>query len=68
MIHFELTADEAKFLAAQLADRRRHIENELVHTDKRSMQADIARDLERVEVLYDRLFHTMTLAATDVAV
>lgn len=51
MIRFELTRDDATFLSDNLAIRAREIENELVHTDTRSMQKDLASDLKRIERL-----------------
>ncbi len=51
MINLDLTQNDAVFLQDQLAKRARQMENELVHTDKRSMQADLARDLEQLERL-----------------
>lgn len=59
MITLELTPDDGVFLAEQLKLQRRHIENELVHTDKRAMQADLARDLERLDRLCARVTNAM---------
>lgn len=68
MITIDLTNDDATFLGEQLANRCREVENELVHTDKRSLQAEIARDLERLERLHEQLVRTITLAKSPVAV
>ncbi len=68
MITLQLTTDDAAFLAEQLASRVRHVENELVHTDKHEMQTEIARDLERLERLHARLAHAVALAQTKIAV
>lgn len=62
MISLAFTNDDAAFLAEQLARRVGQVENELVHTDKRALQADIARDLERLERLHERVVHEITLA------
>jgi hypothetical protein len=59
MITLQLENDDAKFLADQLASRARAVEHELVHTDKRTLQADIARDLKRLEGLCERLRRTL---------
>jgi len=64
MITLELTPDDGAFLAEQLKSQRRHIENELVHTDKRQMQAELARDLERINRLCDRVTLAMTTGHT----
>lgn len=63
MISFDLTEEDATFLREQLAIRARAAENELVHTDKRSLQADLARDLARLEQLRDRVAGLLGLAA-----
>lgn len=51
MINLALTPEDAAFLSDQLTNRARHVENELAHTDKRTMQSEIAHDLERLERL-----------------
>ena len=61
MITLELTKEDATFLENQLASRTQQVENELVHTDKRQMQADIARDLKRLEQLCERLKRALAL-------
>ncbi len=63
MINFEMTKDEALFLLGELTKERKHVEIELVHTDKRSMQADIAKDLKRLESLVERLARATGTAA-----
>lgn len=68
MITLTLSKSDATFLATQLAERARHVENELVHTDKRALQADIARDLERIEGIRDRLTHALSLEELGIAV
>lgn len=68
MITIQLTNDDATFLAEQLIERARHVENELVHTDKRSLQAAIARDLEHLEQLRDRVLRAVEPLKTDAIV
>ncbi len=68
MITLELTDDDAKFLREQLKSRAQQVENELIHTDKRAMQADIARDLERLERLNERLLRAVTMVESQIAV
>lgn len=68
MITLQLTNDDAAFLQEQITSRVRQIENELVHTDKRALQAEIARDLERLERIHDRVAHAITLAESSVCV
>lgn len=55
MITIELNPDDAKFLLEQLAMQRRHVETELVHTDVRSLQSDLARDLARLDQIRERI-------------
>jgi len=55
MIALQVTHDEAAFLAEQLRRHAQTVENELVHTDKHSMQHELARDLERLRLVSDRL-------------
>lgn len=68
MINIELTIDDAAFLAENLTQHLRHVNNELVHTDKRSLQADLARDVENLERLRDRVMHALEMATSQVAV
>jgi hypothetical protein len=55
MVTLELNADEARFLLEQMKIHRRHVEEELAHTDARSMQADLASDLERLDRMRTRI-------------
>jgi hypothetical protein len=50
-----LSPDDARFLRAQLTAHLQEIEGELVHTDARSMQREIADDARRLRELIDRL-------------
>ena len=67
MISVELQHDDAAFLREQLGIRLREVENELIHTEKRSMQADIARDLERLQRLHDHVARVLGGAESNVA-
>jgi hypothetical protein len=55
MIAIRLSAEDAAFLVAQLTRHLTTVENELVHTEARSMQASLARDYDRLVNLRDRL-------------
>lgn len=55
MISLQLAPDEAAFLEAQLQRHVEHVENELVHTDHRRMQRELASDLAKVRELLERL-------------
>lgn len=55
MITLQLTHDDARFLCAQLERQLAHIDDELVHTDNRQMQRELARDVERLRVMVGRL-------------
>jgi hypothetical protein len=52
---FELSKQEATFLHAQLARHVVRVEDELVHTDKHELQRLLARDLEELVALSNRL-------------
>jgi hypothetical protein len=51
----DLTPDEAKLLHRVLAAQLDKVEAELVHTDKRQMQRDIANDAAQLRALIGRL-------------
>jgi hypothetical protein len=50
-----LTTDEARLLLGHLTQHIAHMDSELVHTDKRELQRDLARELGDVRALTDRL-------------
>ncbi|HET9992745.1 MAG TPA: hypothetical protein VFQ65_29625 [Kofleriaceae bacterium] len=51
----EITEIDAQLLRQLLAAQLQKIEDELVHTDQRGMQREIAGDAERVRTLIHRL-------------
>ena len=51
----EITDADAKMLHDLLAAQLRKIEDELVHTDQRGLQREIAGDADRVRALIQRL-------------
>ncbi|HEY6034927.1 MAG TPA: hypothetical protein VIV58_11725 [Kofleriaceae bacterium] len=51
----ELTQDDAKLLRTLLSAELHKIEEELVHTDQRKLQREIAGDVGRVRALIQRL-------------
>jgi len=55
MITLQLTHDDARFLCAQLERQLAHIDDELVHTDNRQMQRELARDVDRLRMVLGRL-------------
>jgi hypothetical protein len=54
-MHLELSPDDARFLEEQLIRHLHEVENELVHTDDRQMQREIAEQTRRIRSLIDRL-------------
>jgi hypothetical protein len=54
-MRFEMTQEEAKFLDAHLVRHIESVENELVHTDKRQMQSELAREVSALRTIHDRL-------------
>lgn len=55
MVTMCLSEDDASFLYDEIARRTRDIEMELVHTDARAMQRDLARELERLQTIHQAL-------------
>ena len=51
MVTMTLSDDDASFLLAEITRRAQDIETELVHTDARAMQHDLAMELERIETI-----------------
>lgn len=54
-MHLTLTPEETRLLLRHLTERIEHIDNELVHTDKRELQHSIARDAQELRALVDRI-------------
>lgn len=59
MVTLELKPEEAKFLLEQMKIHRRHVEEELAHTEARSMQSDLAHDLELLDRMRNRIERLM---------
>ena len=49
MITMTLSEEDASFLLAEITRRAKDIETELVHTDARDMQRDLADELKKIE-------------------
>lgn len=49
MITMTLSEEDASFLLSEITRRAQDIEQELVHTDARSMQRELAAELEKIE-------------------
>jgi RecJ-like exonuclease len=49
MIAMTLSEQDASFLLREITRRAQDIERELVHTDARDMQRDLANELKRIE-------------------
>lgn len=54
-MQIDLSPDDARFLHQVLARHLQEMENELVHTDKREMQREIAADTRRLRELLGRI-------------
>jgi hypothetical protein len=50
-----LTPEESSLLIRNLTQRIEHLDSELVHTDKRDLQRDLARELQALCALTDRI-------------
>jgi hypothetical protein len=59
MIALQLSRDEALFLTQQLRRHEQTVENELVHTDAHRMQHELARDLDDLRSLEERLLRAV---------
>jgi len=55
MISLELSRDEARLLLRHLDARVRDVDGELIHTDKRALQVELAQELTRLSALRERL-------------
>ncbi len=49
MVTMTLSEQDASFLLREITRRAQDIERELVHTDARDMQRDLANELKRIE-------------------
>ena len=49
MVTMTLSEQDASFLLREITRRAQDIEKELVHTDARDMQRDLADELKRIE-------------------
>lgn len=49
MVTMTLSEQDASFLLREITRRAQDIEKELVHTDARDMQRDLAAELNRIE-------------------
>lgn len=58
----DLTDEEARLLALHLTKHIKHVDDELVHTDKRSMQRDLALDERRLLAILEKLEANMNEA------
>ena len=54
-MQIDLSIDDARFLHQQLARHLEEMESELVHTDRREMQREIAADARRLREILARL-------------
>jgi len=54
-MRYELSPDDARFLHDQLVRHLQVIEDELIHTDRRDLQREIAADARRLRELIDRI-------------
>jgi hypothetical protein len=61
-MQLDLTDEEARLLALHLTKHIKHVDDELVHTDKRSMQRELAHDERRLLSILQKLEATMNVA------
>jgi hypothetical protein len=54
-MQIDLSLDDARFLRQLLTRHLEEMDNELVHTDKRDLQREIAADTKRLRELLARL-------------
>ena len=54
-MHVTLTRDEGRLLLRHLTQHIQHLDDELVHTDKRELQRSLAAELDELRSLAARL-------------
>jgi hypothetical protein len=54
-MNLEMTESESQLLLEHLGHQIAHLDNELIHTDQRELQRQLAADIEQVRAIYDRL-------------
>ena len=54
-MHLELTDEEARMLALHLERHIKRVDDELVHTDSRQMQRELAHDERRLVAILEKL-------------
>ncbi len=54
-MQIDLSIEDVRFLHQQLARHLEEVELELVHTDKREMQREIAEDARRLRAILARI-------------
>ncbi len=54
-MHLTLTRDEGRLLLRHLTQHIEHLDDELVHTDKRELQRSLADELDELRSLATRL-------------
>ena len=59
MITFDLDPSDAQFLTDQVGRQLDRLQNELVHTDDRALHRELAKDIERLTRLRDRMNRTV---------
>ena len=62
-IQLELSSDEARLLVEHLSQHLRHLDAELVRTDKHELQHALAREIETLQVVLTRLSTTVPMAS-----
>ena len=60
MITLHLSPEDAHFLRRQLVHQARHVEAELVRTDKHELQHALALDLDHIQRLVQELDHRLS--------
>jgi hypothetical protein len=63
-MQLNLTDEEARLLALHLTKHIKHVDDELVHTDKRSMQRELALDERRLVSILEKLEDCLASAGT----
>lgn len=57
MVTVRLSNGELSFLREQLERQAEHLDSELIHTDRREMQRELARDVARLRAVIWNLEH-----------
>ncbi len=54
-MHLELSHEETQLLSEHLARRISHLEEEVAKTEKRTLQHELAVDIDRLKMIHEKI-------------